>query len=130
MAEVNKQPVVVGGPEYDANGDYLSTIANIFLKINAAADSMNIDSTSWLLDYYVNLLISRIIDPEDRDLLRDAKHSLYLIEMDDMIADSGDSLGADDKKRCLITANLKVIGELSSYMDRYYGFEKKLAVML
>jgi len=123
----------VGGPEYDAKDDYIKSLANIFYKINSAADCNSKDQLNWQLDYYVDILINRMIDPKDRDDMREAKTALYEIEIQKIATEENKKLkdlSLSDRQDAHIETNKRIFGELVTYFDRYYGFETQLAVMM
>jgi len=123
----------VGGPEYDAKDDYIKSLANIFYKINSAADDYNKDVLAWKLDYYVDILINRMIDPQDREDMREAKKALYEIEKRREAKEEHTSvseMSTSGRQDARIETNKKIFGELITYFDRYYGFETQLAVMM
>jgi|LSQX01.1.fsa_nt_gb hypothetical protein len=134
MPEQYEDMINVGGPEYDAKDDYIKSLANIFYKINSAADCGNKDTLQWQLDYYVDILINRMIDPKDREDMRQAKTALVDIEIQKQMKmnkiTKKESLAVTDRHDAIIETNKKIFGELITYFDRYYGFETQLAVMM
>jgi hypothetical protein len=133
MPEQYEDMINVGGPEYDAKDDYIKSLANIFYKINSAADDYSKDVLTWKLDYYVDILINRMIDPKDREDMREAKKALYEIEKHREAEDEHTSvskMSTVGKQDARIETNKKIFGELITYFDRYYGFETQLAVMV
>ena len=135
MAE-EENSVGVGGPEYDAKDDYVKSLANLFYKINSAADCGNKSQLTWILDYYVDILINRMIDPTDREAMRKAKTALYHVKVTEQAkkerksGQPGSMVSKDGDETAHIETDKIIFGELITYFDRYYGFETQLAVML
>ncbi|HOW15058.1 hypothetical protein [Methanosarcina sp.] len=134
--EQTDDSVNVGGPEYDSKDDYIKSLANLFYKINGAADCRDKSQLVWLLDYYVDILINRMIDPNDREAMREAKNTLFEVEQDKELKKERQKtkeksiLSVDGRQDASIATNKIIFGELITYFDRYYGFETQLAVML
>lgn len=130
--------MVIGGETISAKDDYLKVITNIFYKINAAADNIQKPSElQWKLNYYTDVLINSVLDPTDRDNLRIAKEDIYQAECLKRatrpvknLEDLNGAVSVQDKDQALITACTAITGEIRNYLDRYFGFETKLAVML
>lgn len=131
--------VVIGGEKISAKDDYLKVISNIFYKINSAADSRQKPADLvWILDFYTNVMISCVLDPEDRDNLQIAKEDIFQAEMLKKVKpgvriqtiNDFNQLGQTERDEAKITACTKIMGEVRNYLDRYFGFETKLAVML
>lgn len=131
-------PMVIGGETVSAKEDYLRVITNIFYKMNAAADMrQNEKDLEWIVNYYTDMLISSVLDPTDRDNLAIAKEDIYQAEclkyaekpirsVEDLIS----AVSAENRAKAKITACTRITGEIRNYLDRYFGFETKLAVML
>ena len=130
--------IVIGGETISAKDDYLKVITNIFYKINAAADNRQRPSDlQWILNFYTDILINSVLDPTDRDNLRIAKEDIYQAECLKRatkpvrtVEDLNTAVSSNDKDQALITACTTITGEVRNYLDRYFGFETKLAVML
>ena len=130
--------IVVGGETITAKEDYLRVITNIFYKINAAADNRSQpEELQWILNFYTDILINSVLDPTDRDNLRIAKEDIYQAEClkrstkpVKTLEELNTVLGAKDKSQATIAACTTITGEVRNYLDRYFGFETKLAVML
>lgn len=130
--------LVIGGETVSAKDDYLKVITNIFYKINGAADGRNKpEDLQWILGYYTDMLINSVINPDDRDKLVQAKEDIYLVECIKRatkpvksIEELNAILTTKDKDQAMIAACTRVIGEVRNYLDRYFGFEQKLSVML
>lgn len=130
--------MVIGGETISAKDDYLKVITNIFYKINAAADNRHSpEELKWILNFYTDILINSVLDPTDRDNLRTAKEDIYQAECLKRaskpvrsIEDLNNAVSASDRTQAAITACTIIIGEVRNYLDRYFGFETKLAVML
>lgn len=130
--------IVIGGETISAKDDYLKVITNIFYKINSAADNrQRPEDLQWILNFYTDVLINSVLDPVDRDNLRIAKEDIYQAEClkratkpVKSIEDLNTAVSAKDKDQALITACTTITGEVRNYLDRYFGFETKLAVML
>jgi hypothetical protein len=131
--------VVIGGEKISAKDDYLKVISNIFYKINSAADSrQKPGDLVWILDFYTNVLINCVLDPEDRDNLQTAKEDIYQAEALKRIkpgikvqtVNDLNQLGQAERDEAKIAACTRIMGEVRNYLDRYFGFETKLAVMM
>jgi len=131
-------PVVIGGERISAKEDYLRVITNIFYKINAAADSRTKPGDlQWILNFYTDILINSVLDPTDRDNLRIAKEDIYQAECLKRVTrpvknleELNSVISAGDKEQAAITSCTVITGEVRNYLDRYFGFETKLSVML
>lgn len=131
-------PVVIGGETISAKDDYLRVITNIFYKINAAADNRSKPGDlQWILNFYTDILINSVLDPIDRDNLRIAKDDIFQAECLKRVTkpvktleELNSVISAGDKEQASITACTVITGEVRNYLDRYFGFETKLSVML
>lgn len=131
MNTEKKDTINTGVPEYDANTEYLQTVNLLFNKIACAGDSGSTATLHWLLNYYTGMLMARIINPEQRDQMREAREDVYLIELQKTETQrKGELLSVDDQRAARIEANTIIIGEMTTHFDRYFGFETKLEVML
>jgi len=130
--------MVIGGETVSAKDDYLKVITNIFYKINGAADSRTKpEELQWILSFYTDVLINSVINPIDRDKLVQAKEDIYIIECIKRstkpvksLEELNATLTSKDKDQAMIAACTRIIGEVRNYLDKYFGFEQKLAVML
>jgi hypothetical protein len=127
MGEGIENEITIGGAPYDAKDDYLKSITQILYKLTNAGDE-GLEHLSWISEYYVNLLVNRIIDPKDRDAMREAKQSLKRIREQEKRSGKN-TLTKDEAQKIVIEVNLVILGEMMSYVDKYYGFETRLAVM-
>lgn len=136
----DQREVSIGGETVSAKDDYLHVITNIFYKINSAADTRSdIGQIANILNYYTDLLINSVLTPGDRDNLRIAKEDIYQAEclkravrpiktVEDL--NNLTIISQKDKDQALIAACTILTGEVRNYLDKYFGFETKLAVML
>lgn len=134
----SENQMIIGGEKVAAKDEYLHTITNLFFKINAAADGItDMGTLRWKLDYYTMTLINSVLDPDDRDNLKTAKESIYQAECIKRatkpvrtLQDLTTSVSQDARNEAMIYACTTITGEIRNYLDRYFGFEQKLAVML
>jgi len=127
------ETISMGIPEFNANEGLLQSIMNVFDMISHAADSGDLDKTAWKTNFYVKLLTARILDPEDRESLREASETLLKLRLDEANEDKkkrNEKLTKSDEMEIRINVDLLILGEISSYIDRYFGLETKLGVML
>jgi hypothetical protein len=131
--------ITVGGETYKGSEDYLRTINGLFNRIAGISfsNAANQSAISWDLNYCTDMLINSILDPKDRAELRKAKVWVYQAECRKLSESpekykSFDSLAAALKEAQLTKANvntcLAIVGEVRTYLDKYFGLEKKLAV--
>ena len=129
--DTDGREVQIGGETISAKDDYLRTITNLMYKINSAADSMSRSDLQWKLNYYTDMLIAAILDRGTRATMKQIKEDVYKAEVLKLQSFKGSkNLSADEEDQAKITACTVIVGECREYMDRYFGFEMKLAVML
>lgn len=130
--------LVIGGETVSAKDDYLKVITNIFYKINAAADSRTKpEELQWILSFYTDVLINSVLNPSDRDNLVQAKEDIYITECIKRcskpvrnLEELNTAITSRDRDQAMISACTRITGEIRNYLDKYFGFEQKLAVML
>ena len=137
--ESSPDTIPIGGETYKGQDDYLKTINSIFNKIVGLSISNDkLSAMFWDLNYCTDLLINSIIDSKERDLLAQAKVSLYQYECLKMVDDPTKYKTLNEVKKALDEADLnragiescmRMIGECRTYFDKYFGLEQKLAVM-
>jgi hypothetical protein len=131
--------ITIGGETYKGSEDYLRTINGLFNRIAGISfsNAANQSAISWDLNYCTDMLINSILDPTDRAELRKAKLWVYQSECAKFTESpekykSFDTLTKALKDEQLTKANvntcLAIVGEVRTYLDKYFGLEKKLAV--
>jgi hypothetical protein len=129
--EMQGQEIQVGGEKISARDEYLKTVTNLFFKINCAADTKSINDLQWSLNFYTDMLISSILNADARDSLRVAKEDIYQAEcLKIKIRKQGNNLTDAEDNQARLTSCTVIIGEIKNYMDRYYGFEQRLGVLI
>jgi hypothetical protein len=123
--------IVIGGETVSAKDDYLKTLTNLFYKINAAADGKTLSELAWGMNFYTDVLISAILDPDARDLMTAAKEDILQSEIiKTRYATRRDTLTDEDTRQCQVKTCTIIAGELRNYFDKYFGFEIKMAVLV
>lgn len=102
-------------------------ISGLFLRYYSTFAALICDTqsnTDYRIEMMTNLMIASIPEDDVRDDMKELKKQL-IKEGTDAFGDMDDQ---DNTNIAIVKACMEVVGEISGYMDQYFGTSKKISI--